>query len=196
MLKDMLVSQRWVIQDDSKLQLFSMNTPNGQKVAIALEETGIPFEAHLVDITKGDQHDDAFVAISPNSKIPVIVDPNGPNGRTVTIMESGAILIYLADKAGLLLPVDPVERNECLQWLFFQVGHIGPMFGQFGHSSVSAKIESNFVLTIRCAPAHTVCTELMRQFLVVSPSHPGPQKCGRHRAYRSRPVPCSRICLG
>ena len=129
----LLIESQWPILDRSKLQLFSLNTPNGIKVAVALEELGIPYEAHKVHIGKGEQFTDAFKSISPNSKIPAIVDLNGPGGEPFALMESGAILIYLAEKAGRLYPSDPALRFKCLQWLFFQVGHIGPMFGQFGH---------------------------------------------------------------
>jgi len=127
------IESQWPIVDRSKIQLFSMNTPNGIKVALGLEELQIPYEAHTVNITKGAQFSDAFKSISPNSKIPAIIDLNGPGGRPFALMESGAILIYLAEKSGRLLPTDPAQRFKCLQWLFFQVGHIGPMFGQFGH---------------------------------------------------------------
>jgi len=127
------VFKRWPPRDPTRIQLFSMNTPNGAKVSVALEELGLPYEPHTIDIRSGEQHTDEYLTLSPNGKIPALVDPNGPDGRTVSIMESGAILIYLADKTGRLIPADPVERNECLQWLCFQVGHIGPMFGQFGH---------------------------------------------------------------
>jgi glutathione S-transferase len=127
------IESQWPIVDRSKIQLFSMNTPNGIKVALGLEELQIPYEAHTVNITKGAQFSDAFKSISPNSKIPAIIDLNGPGGRPFALMESGAILIYLAEKAGRLLPTEPAQRFKCLQWLFFQVGHIGPMFGQFGH---------------------------------------------------------------
>lgn len=133
MVEPLLIESQWPIVDRSKIQLFSLNTPNGIKVAVALEELGIPYEAHTVRILKGEQFTDAFKSISPNSKIPAIVDLNGPGGKPLSLMESGAILIYLAEKAGRLLPSDPAQRFKCLQWLFFQVGHIGPMFGQFGH---------------------------------------------------------------
>ena len=133
MAEPLLIENQFPIADRSKLQLFSLNTPNGIKVAVALEELGIPYEAHRVHIGKGEQFTDEFKSISPNSKIPAIVDLNGPGGKPFALMESGAILIYLAEKAGRLLPTDPVQRFKCLQWLFFQVGHIGPMFGQFGH---------------------------------------------------------------
>lgn len=115
------------------IDLYTLATPNGQKASIALEEIALPYNAHTINILQGEQFEPEFVAISPNSKIPVIVDQHGPDGRPLAIMESGAILTYLADKSGMLWPHDPRERNEALQWLFFQVGHIGPMFGQFGH---------------------------------------------------------------
>jgi len=127
------IESQFTIADRSKLQLFSLNTPNGIKVALGLEELQIPYEAHVVNILKGDQFTDAFKSISPNSKIPAIVDLDGPGGKPFALMESGAILIYLAERAGRLLPTEPARRFKCLQWLFFQVGHIGPMFGQFGH---------------------------------------------------------------
>jgi len=133
MAQSLLIESKWPIVDRSKLQLFSLNTPNGIKVALALEELQIPYEAHTVRIGKGEQFSDAFKSISPNSKIPAIVDLDGPGGKPFALMESGAILIYLAERAGRLLPTDPAQRFKCLQWLFFQVGHIGPMFGQFGH---------------------------------------------------------------
>ena len=133
MASPLLIESQWPIVDRSKIQLFSMNTPNGIKVALGLEELQIPYEPHTVNISKGDQFTDAFKSISPNSKIPAIVDLNGPGGKPFALMESGAILIYLAERAGRLLPTEPAQRFKCLQWLFFQVGHIGPMFGQFGH---------------------------------------------------------------
>ncbi|MBF0276524.1 MAG: glutathione S-transferase N-terminal domain-containing protein [SAR324 cluster bacterium] len=128
-----LIYKRWPPQHEDQIQLYSLGTPNGLKASIALEEMGLSYEAHIVDIMKGDQHTEEFKSVNPNSKIPAIIDPNGPHGKAVSIMESGAILVYLAEKSGRLMPSDPVEKNECLQWLFFQVGHIGPMFGQFGH---------------------------------------------------------------
>jgi GST-like protein len=127
------IESKWPILDRSKLQLFSLPTPNGIKISVALEELGLPYEAHLVRILQGEQFTDAFKSISPNSKIPAIVDLDGPGGKPLALMESGAILIYLAEKAGKLLPTEPVRRFQCLQWLFFQVGGVGPMFGQFGH---------------------------------------------------------------
>jgi len=115
------------------VQLYSLATPNGQKASIALEEMGIPYDAHRIDIREGEQFSDEYIKINPNSKIPAIVDPIGPDGQPLTIMESGAILIYLADKSGKFLSDKARIRSETLQGLFFQVGHVGPMFGQFGH---------------------------------------------------------------
>ena len=133
MAQQLLIESQFTIADRSKIQLFSLNTPNGIKVALGLEELQIPYEAHVVNILKGEQFTDAYKSISPNSKIPAIVDLNGPGGKPFALMESGAILIYLAERAGRLLPTESGLRFKCLQWLFFQVGHIGPMFGQFGH---------------------------------------------------------------
>ena len=124
---------RWPVVNPNVIQLFSMATPNGIKVGVILEELELQYEAHLVHIGQGDQHTEEFRAISPNSKIPILIDPQGPDGKPLTVMESGAILWYLSSKTGRLLPSDPREQIECLQWLCFQVGHIGPIFGQFGH---------------------------------------------------------------
>jgi GSH-dependent disulfide-bond oxidoreductase len=129
----MLIFDRWPAKHPERIQLFSLSTPNGVKVSVALEELELPYEAHIVNIREGEQFTPEFISISPNSKIPAIVDPHGPGGKPIAMMESVAILLYLAEKAGRLLPVDPAERYECMQWLCFQVGHIGPMFGQFGH---------------------------------------------------------------
>ena len=124
---------RWPATMPDELQLYSMATPNGQKVSVALEEMGLGYEPHLINIVEGDQHDPAFVTLSPNGKIPAIIDPNGPEGQRVALSESAAILIYLADKTGQLLPQNYLSRMEHLQWLMFQMAHIGPFFGQFGH---------------------------------------------------------------
>jgi len=122
-----------------KIQLYSLATPNGQKVSIALEEMGISYDAHKIDIMEGDQFTDKFKSINPNSKIPAIVDPTIEGADNFPIMESGAILLYLAEKSGKFLSKDPIKRNETIQWLFFQVGGVGPMFGQFGHFYKYAK---------------------------------------------------------
>jgi GST-like protein len=121
----------------NKIQLYSLATPNGQKVSIALEEMGIPYDAHTIDIRHDDQFSKAFIAINPNSKIPAIVDPMGDKDP-LPIMESGAILIYLAEKSGKFLPTDPIKRMETLQWLMWQMAGFGPMLGQFGHFTVYA----------------------------------------------------------
>ncbi|MEM7132964.1 MAG: glutathione binding-like protein [Chloroflexota bacterium] len=115
------------------LTLYSRATPNGQKVSIALEEMEIQYELHAVDLAGGEQLTDEYKKINPNGKIPAIVDPEGPDGEPINIFESGAILVYLAEKSGKFLSDDPRLRIETLQWLFFQMGGIGPMFGQFGH---------------------------------------------------------------
>jgi len=115
------------------IQLYSLATPNGQKVSIALEEMEIPYKAHTIDIRKDEQKTDDFLALNPNGKIPVIVDPDGPDGTSITLFESGAILEYLADKTGQFLPKSGAARYETLKWLYFQMGQVGPMFGQFGH---------------------------------------------------------------
>ena len=117
----------------NKIQLYSLATPNGQKVSIALEEMELPYESHTIDIRKNIQFEDWFVKLNPNSKIPLIVDPNGPNDEETAVFESGAILLYLAEKTGKFLSKDPAERLETIQWLFFQMASVGPMFGQFGH---------------------------------------------------------------
>ncbi len=124
--------KKWPAQFPESIQLYSLATPNGQKISIALEELQLPYEAHKVDIMTGDQFLDEYKVISPNSKIPAIIDPHGPGGKPLVLMESGAILLYLAEKTGKLLPLAE-EKFSYLPWLFFQVGHIGPMFGQFGH---------------------------------------------------------------
>jgi GST-like protein len=117
------------------IELYTYQTPNGHKASIMLEETGLPYRVHLIDIERGDQHRQEFVALNPNGKIPVIVDPD--RGRTV--FESGAILFYLADRAGVLRPEGPDEISRTLQWTLFQAAHVGPMFGQLWHFKVFAK---------------------------------------------------------
>ncbi len=134
-----LFPKRWPSTHPDRLQLYSLATPNGQKAGIALEELGLDYEAHRIDIMKNDQFDPDFVKLNPNSKIPTLLDPKGPDDKPIAIMESGAILLYLARKAGKLLPETPRQKIELQQWLFFQVGHIGPMFGQFGHFYKFAK---------------------------------------------------------
>jgi GSH-dependent disulfide-bond oxidoreductase len=120
------------------IDLYTWSTPNGRKVSVMLEECGLPYTVHKIDISKGDQFTPEFVAINPNSKIPAIVDPEGPKGKLV-LFESGAILIYLAEKTGKFLTKDPVGRHTVLQWLMFQMGGVGPMFGQAHHFMRAAK---------------------------------------------------------
>lgn len=115
------------------MHLYSLATPNGQKISVALEELALEYTPHTINILTGEQFTPAFIALNPNSKIPVLVDEDGPMGETVSIMESGAILLYLAEKTGQLLSSDPLVRLETIQWVFFQMASIGPMFGQFGH---------------------------------------------------------------
>jgi GST-like protein len=131
-LADFAITKRWPAQHPDRLQLYSLPTPNGVKVSIMLEEIGLPYEPHLVDFGKDDQHSPEFRSLNPNGKIPAIIDPDGPGGKPLALFESGAILLYLAEKTGQLLPADPAARYETIQWLMFQMGGIGPMFGQLG----------------------------------------------------------------
>jgi GST-like protein len=126
------ITHKWPARHPDRLQLYSLPTPNGVKVSIALEETGLPYEPHLVRFDQNEQLSPEFLSLNPNNKIPAILDPNGPGGQPLALFESGAILVYLADKTGQLMPADPAARYETLQWLMFQMGGIGPMFGQLG----------------------------------------------------------------
>ena len=125
------ITQRWLPRTPGALQLYSLPTPNGVKVSIALEELALPYDAHLVDFATNDQTSPAFLSLNPNNKIPAIIDPIGPDGKPLALFESGAILIYLAEKTGQLLPGP--NRYEVLQWLMFQMGGVGPMVGQLGY---------------------------------------------------------------
>jgi GSH-dependent disulfide-bond oxidoreductase len=131
-LSDFPITAKWPAQHPERLQLYSLPTPNGVKVSIMLEETGLPYEAHLVSFDTNDQMSPEFLSLNPNNKIPAIIDPNGPDGKPLPLFESGAILLYLAEKTGQLLPRDAAGRYETIQWLMFQMGGIGPMFGQVG----------------------------------------------------------------
>lgn len=131
-LADFPIAHRWPPQHPDRIQLYSLNTPNGVKASIMLEETGLPYEAHLVDIMKDESHTPEFLSLNPNGKIPAIIDPDGPGGAPLALFESGAILMYLADKTGQFIPADPARRWETIQWVFFQMASIGPMFGQVG----------------------------------------------------------------
>lgn len=126
------ITSKWPARYPDRIQLYSLNTPNGVKASIMLEETGLPYEAHLVRFDADDQKSAEFRSLNPYGKIPAIIDPEGPGGKPLPLFESGAILVYLADKSGQLLARGSVERYETLQWLIFQVGGIGPMFGQVG----------------------------------------------------------------
>ncbi|NBB15057.1 glutathione S-transferase [Caulobacter sp. SLTY] len=126
------ITRRWPARHSDRIQLYSLNTPNGVKVSIMLEETGLPYEAHLVDFGADDQKTPEFLSLNPNGKIPATLDPDGPGGKPLALFESGAILIYLAEKTGQFLPADPAARYETIQWLMFQMGGVGPMFGQLG----------------------------------------------------------------
>jgi|EP01132_Coremiostelium_polycephalum_P008886 GST-like protein len=126
------VTKRWPAQHPDRLQLYSLPTPNGVKVSIMLEELGLPYETHLVDIGKNESWTPEYLSLNPNGKIPAIIDPDGPGGKPLPLFESGAILLYLAEKTGKFLPADPARRYETLQWVFFQMAAIGPMFGQVG----------------------------------------------------------------
>ncbi len=131
-LSEFPIVRKWPARHPDRIQLYSLTTPNGVKASIMLEETGLPYEPHLVSFDTRDQHSPEFLSLNPNNKIPAIIDPDGPGGKPLPLFESGAILLYLADKAGRFIPTDAARRYETIQWLMFQVGGIGPMFGQVG----------------------------------------------------------------
>ena len=137
------ITRKWPARHPERLQLYSLPTPNGVKVSIMLEETGLPYEAHRVSFDGDDQRSPEFLSLNPNGKIPAILDPDGPEGKPLPLFESGAILVYLADKTRQLLPELPHDRYQALQWLMFQMGGIGPMFGQVGffHKFAGREIE-------------------------------------------------------
>jgi len=137
------ITTRWPAAHPERIQLYSLPTPNGVKVSIMLEETGLPYEPHLVDILNDESHSPEFLSLNPNGKIPAIIDPDGPGGAPIGLFESGAILLYLAEKSGHFLPADPAGRWEAIQWVFFQMAAIGPMFGQVGffHKFAGREIE-------------------------------------------------------
>lgn len=126
------ITKKWPASHPDRIQLYSLPTPNGVKVSIMLEECGLPYEAHRVDFGQGDQRSPEFVSLNPNGKIPAIIDPDGPGKQPLPLFESGAILLYLADKTGLMIPKQEARRWETIQWVMFQMGGIGPMFGQVG----------------------------------------------------------------
>jgi GSH-dependent disulfide-bond oxidoreductase len=127
------ITARWPPRHPDRIQLYSLATPNGVKVSIMLEETGLPYEAHLVDIAKDEHQTPEFLSLNPNGRIPALIDPDGPAGQPMGLFESGAILLYLADKTRRFIPAEPAQRWEAIQWLFFQMAAIGPMFGQLGY---------------------------------------------------------------
>jgi GST-like protein len=126
------ITKKWPAQHPDRLQLYSLPTPNGVKISIFLEETELPYEVHLVSFGTNDQMSPEFLSLNPNNKIPALIDPNGPDGKPLALFESGAMLIYLAEKTGQLMPRDAARRYETIQWVMFQMGGIGPMFGQLG----------------------------------------------------------------
>lgn len=126
------ITRKWPAVHPDKIQLYSLPTPNGVKVSLMLEETGLAYEAHRIDFDNNDQLSAEFKSLNPYGKIPAIIDPNGPDGKPLALFESGAILIYLADKSGKFLPTQPAQRYEAIQWLMFQMAGVGPMFGQVG----------------------------------------------------------------
>jgi GST-like protein len=132
-LSEFPITKRWPPKHPDRLQLYSLPTPNGVKVSVMLEETGLPYEAHRIDFEKKDQKTPEYLSLNPNGKIPAIIDPDGPGGRPLALYESGAILLYLAEKTGKLLPVDAARRWETIQWVFWQMAFVGPMFGQVGY---------------------------------------------------------------
>ncbi|QMV71945.1 glutathione S-transferase N-terminal domain-containing protein [Comamonas piscis] len=137
-LADFSITRKWPATRPDLLQLYSLPTPNGVKVSILLEELGMPYEVHKINFDSHDQTSPEFVGTFPNNKIPAIIDPNGPGGQAIALFESGAIMVYLAEKTGMFLPQDPALRYETLQWLMFQMGGIGPMFGQVGFFNIFA----------------------------------------------------------
>ena len=126
------ITRKWPAAHPEWLQLYSLPTPNGVKVSILLEELGLPYEPHLVSFDRNDQLSPEFLSLNPNNQIPAILDPDGPGGKPLALFESGAILLYLAEKSGRFLGADPAARYEAIQWLMFQMGGVGPMFGQLG----------------------------------------------------------------
>ena len=131
-LSNFPITRKWPARHPDRIQLYSLPTPNGVKVSIALEELGLPYEPHLVSFDTNDQMSPEFLSLNPNNKIPAILDPHGPDGQPLALFESGAILLYLADKTGQLMPHDAAARYETIQWLMWQMGGLGPMFGQLG----------------------------------------------------------------
>jgi GST-like protein len=162
---DFPITRKWPPADPRKIQLYSLPTPNGVKVSIALEELGLPYEPHRVAFDADDQHSAEFTSLNPNGKIPAIIDPRGPDGRPIALFESGAILVYLAGITGRLMPADTAGRYEALQWLMFQMGGIGPMFGQLGffHKFAGREYEDKRPRDRYVAEAHRLLGVLERR---------------------------------
>lgn len=142
-ITDHPINGRWPAKDPSVLQLYSFPTPNGVKVSIALEEMGLPYEWHRVTLSDDDVKSDAYLALNPNNKIPAIIDPNGPDGQPLALFESGAILLYLGEKTGQFIGKTAADKHRIMQWIMFQMGGVGPMFGQLGffYKFAGAKME-------------------------------------------------------
>ncbi|MET0505277.1 MAG: glutathione binding-like protein [Luteibacter sp.] len=164
-LTDFPIASHWPAKHPERIQLYSLPTPNGVKVSIMLEELGLPYEPHMVDIGKNESKLPAFESLNPNGKIPAIVDPDGPGGKPIGLFESGAILLYLAEKTGRFLPQDAGKRWETIQWLFFQMAGIGPMFGQVGffHKFAGREYEDKRPLERYVAEAQRLLGVLDRQ---------------------------------
>jgi GST-like protein len=137
------IAQKWPAEHPNRIQLYSLPTPNGVKVSIALEELGLPYEPHAINIMANETWTPEYLSLNPNGKIPAIIDPDGPGGKPIGLFESGAILMYLAEKTGRLMPTEPRGRYETIEWVFFQMAAIGPMFGQLGffHKFAGREIE-------------------------------------------------------
>ncbi len=161
-LADFPITRRWPARDPSVIQLYSFPTQNGVKISVALEELGLPYEAHRVTLTDADVRSPDFRSLNPNGKIPALIDPNGPDGAPIALWESGAILIYLAEKTGKLIGRSDAERYQIIKWLAFQIGGIGPMFGQLGYFAkfAGAEIEDP-------RPRERFCAETRRLLAVL-----------------------------
>jgi len=148
MFKPYTITERWPAKNPDIIQLYTIDTPNGLKVSAMLEECGLPYEKHTLSFSQQDQFTPEFLSLNPNNKIPAIIDPNGVDGQALGLWESGAILLYLAEKTGRFIPSDHHARYETIQWLMWQMGNVGPMFGQFGHfhNYGGAQIEDKYAL--------------------------------------------------
>lgn len=148
------------------IQLYTWATPNGRKVSIMLEEVGLPYEEHPINISKGEQHESSFLAISPNNRIPAIIDTDGPDGAPISVFESGAILIYLAEKTGKLIPVNPRTRIAMMEWLMWQMGGLGPMLGQAHHFRGNKTVQDEYGIERYTKESHRLYGVLDKQLSV------------------------------